>query len=335
MGNSDYKTYRKLLTTIKKLKDNINQHNDLINKEGFCDSFEGEDPIHRIEGKASHDQLEGEVSRNQIEGKDSSDHFEKDSRDQTERDDTNENIEGEDTNENIEGEDTNENIEEEETYEYIEGEGAHENIEGEDTQNQVVIDEICSNCKRRQHNHLIEHYGRNSVYCMSFHQCSNNTIRRKKFKHSDIRINNEEIIYILYNECNEYLTTESNNNTESSCWPAFLIKVLKNTNIHSKYQDSIWKFIPTQMRYWWLDHVKEKFSVILNDVSIDYPSPYFRDITIELNQWNESMNSNNLSEIARICNKMLMPTILCPWGESVFPHKHGSVSIDLIFQRCL
>ena len=89
------------------------------------------------------------------------------------------------------------------------------------------------------------------------------------------------------------------------------------------------------MRYWWLDHVKEKFSIIFNDVSIDYPSPYFRDITIELNQWNESMNSNNLSEIARICNKMLMPTILCPWGESVFPHKHGSVSIDLIFQRYL
>ena len=226
-GSFDYKTYRKLLTTIKKLKDNINQHNVLINKEGFCDSFEGEDTIHRIKGKASHDQLEGEVSRNQIEGKDNSDRFEKDSCNQTGREDTNENIEGEDTNENIEGEDTNENIEEEETYEYIEGEGAHENIEGEDTQNQVVIDEICSNCKRRQHNHLIEHYGRNSVYCMSFHQCSNNTIRRKKFKHSDIRINNEEIIYTLCNECNEYLTTESNNNTESSCWPAFLIKFSK------------------------------------------------------------------------------------------------------------
>ena len=51
-GNSDYKTYRKLLTTIKKLKDNINQHNGQIEGEDINVQIEGEDVNVQIEGEA-------------------------------------------------------------------------------------------------------------------------------------------------------------------------------------------------------------------------------------------------------------------------------------------
>jgi hypothetical protein len=40
-----------------------------------------------------------------------------------------------------------------------------------------------------------------------------------------------------------------------------------------------------------------------------------------------------LPELARVCNDLLVPKIMCLWGESVFLHKCGSISIDIIFQH--
>ena len=49
----------------------------------------------------------------------------------------------------------------------------------------------------------------------------------------------------------------------------------------------------------------------------------------------KGINSGELQELARVCNTYLLPTIMCPWGDSVFPHHCGYRSIYIINKRYL
>ena len=68
---------------------------------------------------------------------------------------------------------------------------------------------------------------------------------------------------------------------------------------------------------------------------IDEPTPIFDDLTPEINRWNNAISLSTLPSLAAICDDLIIPRIMCPWGESVFIHKFGSVPIDIIFQRYL
>lgn len=68
---------------------------------------------------------------------------------------------------------------------------------------------------------------------------------------------------------------------------------------------------------------------------MEKPPPFFKDITSETKERNTAIESWMLPELAKACNNMMIPSILCPWGDSVFAHRCGSISIDLIFQRYL
>jgi hypothetical protein len=60
---------------------------------------------------------------------------------------------------------------------------------------------------------------------------------------------------------------------------------------------------------------------------------FFQDITNDLANWQEKINTNELPDLAQICDELLIPSVLCPWGESVFPHKCGTLAIDIVIQR--
>lgn len=75
------------------------------------------------------------------------------------------------------------------------------------------------------------------------------------------------------------------------CWPGFLWSLLKDEEIHSLYGTDIWKFIPLQWRHWWLPAVSYHFPLFFNDVSIENPPPIFKDISHEINEWNQDINS--------------------------------------------
>lgn len=46
------------------------------------------------------------------------------------------------------------------------------------------------------------------------------------------------------------------------------------------YGMGIWRFVPVKWRYWWI-HAVEEISC-LEDVSIEYPSAVFKDITEDI-----------------------------------------------------
>ena len=47
------------------------------------------------------------------------------------------------------------------------------------------------------------------------------------------------------------------------------------------------------------------------------------------------LKKNTLSEVMRVCNKHLIPSVLCPWGESEYIHMCGNISYDSVIQRYL
>ena len=191
----------------------------------------------------------------------------------------------------------------------------------------------CHNCKRTQNRNLIELYGHCSSYSMSFSSVNSTCIRNRKFKHSDLITNDSNINYTLCNQCSEYLTLSENCDKEIFCWPGFLINLLENSSVHIKYGEKIWRFIPFQFRYWWLDYVRDRYPAIYSHVTLIQPKTIFDDVTPELKSWNNGIAKSTLPDLATICDDLLLPTIMCPWGDSVFLHKCGSVQLDAIFQR--
>ena len=113
----------------------------------------------------------------------------------------------------------------------------------------------CHNCKRKQHHQLIEKYGVDSHYVIAFSTVSSYELHRRKFKHVDIITNQNGIEYTLCSNCERYLTIEDDYNKEVYCWPSFLIHVLENESIHEQYGNLIWRYIPLQYRYWWLEYL--------------------------------------------------------------------------------
>ena len=203
------------------------------------------------------------------------------------------------------------------------------NVE-EETINQNLS---CANCKRHHHQYLIDTFGLESPYSIHFTTKQSSEIHNRKFKHRDIVTNDSELEYNLCIPCSHYLTLTTNYNKNNYCWPSFYIKLLENTTIHSKYKNKIWKFVPIQFRYWWLSYLHERYPHVYSNVSIKSPLPFFKEVSRKVNKWKESISSGELPRLAESCNEMLIPTILCPWGESVFIHKCGSLPIDIIIQR--
>ena len=49
-----------------------------------------------------------------------------------------------------------------------------------------------------------------------------------------------------------------------------------------------------------------------------------------MKKWKDGINS--ATNLTNICNDLIMPSIMWPWGDSVFIHKTGTLPIDVIFQ---
>ena len=181
----------------------------------------------------------------------------------------------------------------------------------------------CGNCRRKQSHVLINKYGVESKYCIQFELHKSDTIRsRRKFKFCHTRVNHPCDI-ILCSLCAIHLTSDDTDDAKSSknVWPGFIWSLLQNKDLHSKYGNRIWKFIPSQWRHWWLSSVCECFPVVFEDITIDDPSPAFVDRTAEIDEWNDDIDSKLIARLADTCNKHLMPKILCPWGCSEYNHK--------------
>ena len=129
---------------------------------------------------------------------------------------------------------------------------------------------------------------------------------------------------LLCSECANHLVHLKGSKEKNSgvhAWPAFLWSFLENEDLHCEYDgEYLWKFIPEQWRYWWLDSIGVVFPHYFGDVSISEPEPFFKDRTPDIDEFNEDIESYLLARLAKTCNEHVMPLILCPWGCSEYNH---------------
>ena len=117
-------------------------------------------------------------------------------------------------------------------------------------------------------------------------------------------------------------------------WPDFYWGILhyKDTrNNHSS--EFIWKIVPLEWREWWFDEIVLQFPAYYNSILITEPQSIFMDRIKDLKNWNEGIKYQKLSSIADVCNRFLLPNVICPWVFSEFIHKVGCVDQDTVIQR--
>ena len=73
-----------------------------------------------------------------------------------------------------------------------------------------------------------------------------------------------------------------------------------------------------------------------NNISVDYPASVFKDAAVERHELQNSISSSStLKEFGDKLDKLLLPVVKCPWGESEFFHKCGSVPFDAMVCKML
>ena len=103
--------------------------------------------------------------------------------------------------------------------------------------------------------------------------------------------------------------------------------------MHDKYGESIWRFITTQWRPWWIRILQYKFPNIFGSITIGQPTAAFKDKKNEIDTCKTDINTYLLSRLALSSNTYLLPTVKYPWRCSEFQHKVGYLPIDTVFQR--
>ena len=139
-------------------------------------------------------------------------------------------------------------------------------------------------------------------------------------------------------QCKTHLTLVDTEEAskEKNTWPTFVWKVLSSDETINAYSGAfLWKLIPTQWRSWWIQELKTHLPTAYMSVTKDSPVPIFSDRTSDSAEWDNAIASKQLSQLANICNKLLIPTVLCPWGCSKFLHHVGTINLDAVFQRYL
>jgi len=123
-------------------------------------------------------------------------------------------------------------------------------------------------------------------------------------------------------------------------WPGFIWSMLSSTYVHDAYGTSIWRYIPYEWRLWWIDAVRHKFPRVYGSITMQSPAPAFLDGTRDITFFNKYIDYNNndkkaFAQLRDACNKLLMPTVSCPYGCSEYLHKGNFLSLDTTFQRYL
>mmetsp|Transcript_12552 Transcript_12552/g.15451 ORF Transcript_12552/g.15451 Transcript_12552/m.15451 type:complete len:88 (+) Transcript_12552:90-353(+) len=71
-----------------------------------------------------------------------------------------------------------------------------------------------------------------------------------------------------------------------------------------------WGTIPLVWRNWWYEEIKEKFPTYYDQsISLLEPDAIFIDRTGDLKSWNDAIESKQLSSIANVYNRFLLPNL--------------------------
>ena len=203
----------------------------------------------------------------------------------------------------------------------------------------------CSNCQRQQcHNEPdVVGISTNDPYHLHLVTISGDTVAKGKRQYKFCRYSKDPSVhYTICMQCKEYLCSPDRTvyNNFKNVWPSFIWSILSSQAVHQAYGLYVWRFIPLSWRSWWVDILRSQFRSVFDSITVEYPTPAFKDCTKEKNSFCEDINptsnvSKGLQKLRDACNRHLFPSVLCPFGCTEYMHKTNHLSLMLVFQRYL
>lgn len=135
----------------------------------------------------------------------------------------------------------------------------------------------------------------------------------------------------LCSECRTLLGTT--NNEWKDAWPAYfwlMFSAAENYGI----AEEIWKHVPIHWRLWWL-HNFVGLGDFHSRVSLFFPEPFFDDITVRVQVYQEQMASGRLVDLITCSNENCYCSVRCPWGCTEFVGECGSIGFHLYLDKFL
>ena len=127
---------------------------------------------------------------------------------------------------------------------------------------------------------------------------------------------------------------KSGSNKSRVVWPAMLWNWLTNEELLKEKGIWLWKLVPTLWRPWWIDELKKTVPAY-HAVTLHWPHPAFKDVTIDRQDMEEAILDGTLPELVRACNEHMPKFVKCPWGCTDHHYKCGHVELDVILTRLL
>ena len=92
------------------------------------------------------------------------------------------------------------------------------------------------------------------------------------------------------------------------------------------------KIVTLEWHEWWFYDIVLQFPAYYNSISITEPRSIFMDKNKDLETWNEGIKSQKLSSIADVCNRFILPNVICPCIFFEFIYKFRYVDLDIVIQ---
>jgi len=115
----------------------------------------------------------------------------------------------------------------------------------------------------------------------------------------------------LCQQCKCALTNQPSKILEEDVWPAMFWGWLTDLNLMQWFGSDLWKVVPDEWRYWWIDAIVECAPVFRN-VTLESPLPIFSDVTGRKGELETGIGMMCALDMQRVCNEHLLPLVRCP-----------------------
>ena len=180
-----------------------------------------------------------------------------------------------------------------------------EDMNHEDTMKRDYYSQYCQNCFRKQHKYLVDSID-SRKYRLQFTICNSSQINPKqKFRHVLHTRSDTDTSYRLCQECDRYLCFKSGLSpvkVAKNIWLSFIYGTQSDQRVTHEYRTKVWQPIPKLWQYWLVDTLPTKYSEYIG-ITIDFPESVIVERILEVEAWNNDIESMKLPRLASACNK--------------------------------
>ena len=207
-----------------------------------------------------------------------------------------------------------------------------------------IISDVCRNCRRSA---VVVPDPLDSVLAVTLERVPVRSICRsdRRWKTFVGRKGSDDSSVLLCLQCKELLSDEDRRARRASkktvplwrvVWPVYMWRFLTHSVMLAKFGSDALHWVPTSCHHAWRQSLIAEFPAHYDSDLFDCyagGTPIIVDGSVPRRQFLRALERNRLGELKEVCDRLLIPRVLCPWGCSAYFHDVGSVPYDAVINR--